>query len=101
MAGSLLRSSEEVNKINYIRGFGERQGIMIGLVVAFVLTHAMTSMLVGVKATDPLTFVAITSLFFIIAAIASWLPARRGANVDPTISSARGVKTLRKPGEED
>jgi putative ABC transport system permease protein len=41
-------------------------------------------MLVGVKPTDPLTFVGMAALFFVIAALSSWLPARRAAAVDPT-----------------
>jgi putative ABC transport system permease protein len=59
-------------------------GIGVGLVAAFELTRAMTSMLVGVKATDPATFASMAVLFFAIAAIASWLPARRAAGLDPT-----------------
>ena len=59
-------------------------GIALGLVAAFELTRAMTSMLVGVKATDPTTFASMAVLFFVIAAIASWLPARRAAGLDPT-----------------
>jgi putative ABC transport system permease protein len=59
-------------------------GIALGLVAAFELTRAMTSMLVGVKATDPATFASMAVLFFAIAAIASWLPARRAAGLDPT-----------------
>jgi len=41
-------------------------------------------MLVGIKATDPLTFVTMAVLFFLIAAISSWLPAQRAARLDPT-----------------
>jgi ABC-type lipoprotein release transport system permease subunit len=41
-------------------------------------------MLVGVTATDPLTFGAIIALFVGIAAVAFWLPARRAAKIDPT-----------------
>src|SRR5262249_55729456 len=52
-------------------------GVAAGLVAAFALTRAMTSMLVGVKVTDPITFTAMAALFLIIAAIASGLPARR------------------------
>jgi predicted permease len=59
-------------------------GIALGLAAAFELTRAMTSMLVGVKATDPATFASMAVLFFVIAAIASWLPARRAAGLDPT-----------------
>jgi predicted permease len=61
-------------------------GIAAGMVAAFGLTRAITSMLVGVKATDPITFAAMAALFLIIAAIASGLPARRAARLDPTIA---------------
>jgi putative ABC transport system permease protein len=61
-------------------------GILAGFVAAMALTQMMTSMLVGVKAADPFTFVVITLLFFVIAAIASWFPARRAAGVDPTLA---------------
>ena len=59
-------------------------GIALGLIAAFELTSAMTTMLVGVKPTDPVTFVSMAALFLAIAAIASWLPARRAAALDPT-----------------
>jgi putative ABC transport system permease protein len=61
-------------------------GIAAGMVAAFGLTRAMTSLLVGVKANDPATFAAMAALFLIIAAIASGLPARRAARLDPTIA---------------
>jgi putative ABC transport system permease protein len=59
-------------------------GIAVGLFAAFGLTRVMISLLVGVAPTDPATFVAMAALFFLIAAIASWLPARRAAALDPT-----------------
>jgi putative ABC transport system permease protein len=59
-------------------------GIAIGMVAAFALTRAMSSMLVGVKPTDPLTFAAMAGAFLLVAAIASWIPARRAAGLDPT-----------------
>jgi ABC-type lipoprotein release transport system permease subunit len=40
-------------------------------------------MLVDVRPTDPATFVAMAVLFFFIAAVASWMPARRAAALDP------------------
>src|SRR5208282_2280655 len=54
-------------------------GIGLGLIAALFLTRAMTSMLVGVKAADPATYAAMVGLFFVIAGLASWLPARRAA----------------------
>ena len=59
-------------------------GIAAGLIAAFVLTRGMTTMLVGVKAADPATYSTMAVLFFIIAAMASWLPAWRAASLDPT-----------------
>jgi hypothetical protein len=58
-------------------------GIAGGLLVAYGLTSLMTSMLVDVKATDPLTFAAMAMIFFAIAGVACWLPARRAAGLDP------------------
>ena len=59
-------------------------GIAAGLVAALLLTRLMTSMLVGVRPSDPQTFVAMPLVFFAISALASWLPARRAASLDPT-----------------
>jgi putative ABC transport system permease protein len=59
-------------------------GIVVGGLAALALTRAMQSMLVGVSPTDPLTFAAIVVLFVAIATLASWVPARRAANLDPT-----------------
>ena len=57
-------------------------GIAIGLLAALGLTRVMTTMLVGVKATNPSTFAVMTILFFLIAAVASWVPAARAAGLD-------------------
>ena len=58
-------------------------GIVIGLFAALELTQALKTMLVGVKPTDPATFATMAGLFFVIAALASWMPARRAAALDP------------------
>jgi putative ABC transport system permease protein len=61
-------------------------GIGAGVIAALALTRLMTTMLVGVKATDPVTFGAMAGVFFVIAAVSSWLPARRAAAIDPTVA---------------
>lgn len=61
-------------------------GIAIGLLAALGLTRVMTTMLVGVKATDPSTFAVMTLLFFLVAAVASWVPAARAAGLDANAS---------------
>jgi len=61
-------------------------GIGIGLVIAVASTRVMSSMLVGVRPTDPLTFGAMVVLFLGIAAAACWIPARRAAAMDPNVA---------------
>jgi len=46
-------------------------------------TRVVTDFLVGVSATDPLTFVAVTTLLALIAVAACYIPARRAMNLDP------------------
>jgi ABC-type antimicrobial peptide transport system permease subunit len=58
-------------------------GIAAGLIGAFALTRLLRAMLVGVKATDPATFGMVAIVFLLVAAAASWLPARRAAALDP------------------
>jgi len=58
-------------------------GIAAGLIGAFVLTRLLRAMLVGVHPTDPATFGVVAILFLFVAAMASWLPARRAAALDP------------------
>ncbi len=61
-------------------------GVALGLITAFALTRAMTSMLIGVKPTDPATYAGVAIFFLGIAGLASWLPAQRAAGLDPTVA---------------
>ncbi len=61
-------------------------GIGVGLLAALGLTRVMSTMLVGVKASDPATYIAMALLFFVIAAMACWLPGRRAAGLDPIVA---------------
>jgi len=58
-------------------------GVAIGLAAAFVLTRVMASLLFGVGATDPITFVAISFVLIAVAMLASLIPALRAMKVDP------------------
>jgi len=73
--------------VRLIMGYGLRlsvAGIVIGLASAIALTRAMRSMLVGVQPTDPMTYVIMGVVFFGIAVVSLYLPARRAAALAPT-----------------
>ena len=61
-------------------------GIVIGVAGAYGVTRLIASLLFGVAPADPLTFAAVAATFIVIACIASYLPARRAASVDPIIA---------------
>ena len=61
-------------------------GLGIGLPMAFALARALSSVLFGVEATDPFSFVGLPLLLAGVAALASYLPARRAARVDPLVA---------------
>jgi predicted permease len=61
-------------------------GIVIGIAAAILLTRVMATLLFGVSATDPLTFVTVPLVLGVIALLASYLPARRATRVDPVVA---------------
>jgi putative ABC transport system permease protein len=61
-------------------------GAALGLVVSFAVTRALSSLLFGVSATDPLTFVTVPIVLASVAMLACYLPARRAMRVDPIIA---------------
>jgi ABC-type antimicrobial peptide transport system permease subunit len=61
-------------------------GLALGLVGAWVLGRAASSLLVGVTASDPLTFAAVSLLLTAVALAASYLPARRAMTIDPILA---------------
>ncbi|HMV50331.1 MAG TPA: FtsX-like permease family protein, partial [Blastocatellia bacterium] len=64
-------------------------GITLGLAGAFTLARALSSLLLGVGAADPLTFAGVAGLLIVIALLACYLPARRAARVDPLTALRR------------
>ena len=58
-------------------------GVAIGLLAALILTRVMSSLLFGISATDPTTFVTISMVLVSVALLASYIPALRAMKVDP------------------
>ena len=58
-------------------------GVALGVFASFALTRLMRSLLFGVGATDPLTFVAVPIVLLLVSLLACWIPASRAAKVDP------------------
>ncbi|MGH7507126.1 MAG: FtsX-like permease family protein, partial [Longimicrobiales bacterium] len=74
-----------------VRGMVVRQGLMlsgagvaIGLVASALLSQVMGSLLYGVSATDPLTYLAVAASLVAVAVLASLIPALRAASVNPS-----------------
>ena len=61
-------------------------GVGLGLVLAFLVTRFMVTMLFGVEPTDATTFAGISILLISVALLACYLPGRRATKVEPTIS---------------
>jgi len=61
-------------------------GVVAGLAASIGLTRLMATLLYGVSATDPITFLALSIMLLSVAFVACWLPARRASTVDPIVA---------------
>jgi ABC-type antimicrobial peptide transport system permease subunit len=59
-------------------------GLMVGLAVSLAARRVIAALLYGVSATDPTTIVVAAAILSAIALLASYLPARRAAGIEPT-----------------
>jgi ABC-type antimicrobial peptide transport system permease subunit len=66
-------------------------GIAIGVVAAGAATRLMSSLLFGVRALDPMTYIAVAFGLALTALLASYIPAARAARVDPAEALRREV----------
>ena len=64
-------------------------GVAVGLLAAYALTRSLSTMLFGVSTTDPLTYASLALVMLGVAALASYLPARKALRVDP-VTALRG-----------
>jgi ABC-type antimicrobial peptide transport system permease subunit len=61
-------------------------GILAGLAGAFGVTRVVSSMLIGVSPTDPVSFAGVALFLGAVAFLASFIPARRATHVDPIVA---------------
>jgi len=61
-------------------------GLVLGLLGAFLLTRYMQTLLFAVQPTDPIVYAAVSAMLIAVAMVASYLPARRAAKIDPLIA---------------
>jgi ABC-type antimicrobial peptide transport system permease subunit len=71
-----------LRRAGWLTGFG----MCAGLLLAFALAHGVANLLYGVSPNDPLVFGSITAFIAGIAMMASWIPARRAARIDPMVA---------------
>jgi ABC-type lipoprotein release transport system permease subunit len=58
-------------------------GLAIGVLASLLATRVLSGLLFEIAPTDPLTFVGVLVLFIVVVFLASYLPARRAASIDP------------------
>jgi putative ABC transport system permease protein len=81
--------AQQAQVLRLVIGQGMRlalAGLGLGLILAFALARLLSSLLFGVSAYDPLTFVAVSFVLLLVAILACYIPARRAVGVDPIIA---------------
>ena len=58
-------------------------GLAIGILASLIVTRVLSGLLFEVSSTDPVTFAGVSALLVAVTVLASYLPARRAASVDP------------------
>jgi len=84
--GAIGASSGQIVALIMRQGLARTAGgLAAGLIGAVLLSHYLSTLLFGVVAADPVSFLGVIALLAVVAGLASWLPARRAARVDPVV----------------
>lgn len=81
--------AQRSDALKLVMGHGARLtgiGLAAGIVAALALTRLLSTVLFGVAATDPVTYVAVAVLLAVVALAACYIPARRATGVDPLVA---------------
>jgi ABC-type antimicrobial peptide transport system permease subunit len=69
------------------QGFGlAAAGVGVGVLVSLAAVRTLRTMVFGITAHDPITFVVVGVLLALVAVIASYVPARRATRIDPLVA---------------
>jgi predicted permease len=78
--------ADRAHVLRMVVGEGARlalAGVAIGIAASLIITRLLSSLLFGISATDPITFLGVAALLSLVALIASYIPARRAMGLDP------------------
>jgi putative ABC transport system permease protein len=81
--------AERSNVLKLVMGHGFKLtliGVGLGIGGSFAATRYLSSLLYGVKPTDPITFAAVSAVLVTVALVASYIPARRATRIDPMVA---------------
>jgi putative ABC transport system permease protein len=85
----MAMGAERAHVLRLVVGQGLRlaaAGLVAGVIVALLLVRQLSSLLFGVSAYDPVTFVGVGLLLLVVAFMACYVPARRATRVDPLVA---------------
>jgi macrolide transport system ATP-binding/permease protein len=84
---ALGASSRDILNVVWLQGVRlVVAGLIIGTIVAWALTHALTHMVAGISTSDPVTYITATIFLGSVALLACWIPAWRAIKVDPLVA---------------